>query len=617
MRAIKCYQLLSSPSLFIPKLHHFSTFTESPWLLTKKASIDLLKCCKSMAHLQQIQAQLFTHGLYHNIDVLHKLMVFAAEKNLFHAEKILAQIERPTLFIYNVMIKAFAKSGNCRNALLLFDELRVRGLCPDNYTYPFVFKAVGKLGVVLEGGKIHGFVLKSGVLYDSYVCNSVLDMYGELGCVESMSKVFDEMPLRDLISWNVSISGLVKNNKFENAVHLYRRMRRETSVLPDEATVVSTLSACTALKRLDLGNEIHEYVRTQLGFTMIIGNALLDMYAKCGCLDIARSIFDAMPEKNVICWTSMVSAYVNYGRLDEARALFERSPARDLILWTTMINGYVQFNRVEEAMTLFTHMQMNRIKPDKYTLVSLLTGCAQSGSLEQGEWIHAYLEENRIKIDAIVGTALIEMYAKCGYLEKSLNIFHELSQKDMASWTSIICALAMNGNTSKALDYFSEMIRVGIRPDDITFIGVLSACCHGGLVDEGRRHFESMARIYQIEPKVEHYGCFIDLLGRAGLLDEAEEMINKVADKDNKIIVPLYGALLSACRNYENVEMGERVAKRLMEIEARDSSGHTLLANIYAAANRWEDVTKVRKEMSVGPRKLPGCSAVEIDGLSC
>ncbi|KAK6159667.1 hypothetical protein DH2020_003048 [Rehmannia glutinosa] len=615
MRVTKYYQLLSVPGNFIPRFY-FSTAAETPSLLTKKACIDLLKSCKFMDPFKQIQAQLFTHGLHQNIDVLHKLMVFATEANLTHAEKIFARIECPTLFIYNVMIKANAKAGSFRKALFLFDELRMQGIWPDNYTYPFVFKAVGGLRVVLEGEKIHGFVLKSGVLYDCYVSNSVLDMYGELRCVESLNKLFDEMPLRELISWNVLISGFVKNNRFEDAVRVYRAMRQVASVQPDEATVVSTLSACTALKSLDLGQEIHEYVSTQLGFTTIIRNALLDMYAKCGYSDVARGIFDAMPEKNVICWTSMVSAYVNSGHLDEARALFERSPVRDLVLWTTMINGYVQFNKVDEAMTLFRYMQMDGVKPDKYTLVALLTGCAQLGALEQGEWIHAYLEENGITIDAVVGTALIEMYAKCGCLEKSVNIFYQLNQKDTASWTSIICALAMNGNTSRALQLFSEMIQVGVIPDDITFIGVLSACSHGGLVEEGRKHFDSMDKVYHIQPKLEHYGCMIDVLGRAGLLDEAEDMINKVPDKDNKIIVPLYGALLSACRNYENVDMGERIAKRLVEIESSDSSSHTLLANIYAAACRWEDVTKVRKKMTIiGPKKLPGCSAVEIHNV--
>nr|AYM00506.1 pentatricopeptide repeat protein [Salvia miltiorrhiza] len=584
--------------------------------MPKKACIDLIKNCKSMVCFKQIQAHIFTHGLHDSIDVLHKLIAFAAVADLSHADKVFSQIERPTLFIYNVMIKAHVKFGSCRKALSLFDELRLKGLLPDNYTYPFVFKAVGKLRIVPEGEKIHGFALKSGDLYDCYVCNSVLDLYSELGCAKNLAKVFDEIPKRDLISWNVLISGFVKSSRFEDAVNVYRRMRQEASLQPDEATIVSTLSACTALKNLDLGREIHEYVSEKLGFTMIIGNALIDMYAKCGCLEIARGLFDAMPEKNVICWTSMVSAYTNSGCLDEARDFFERSSVKDLVLWTTMINGYVQFNEVDEAMALFRRMQMSGIKPDKYTLVTLLTGCAQSGALEQGEWIHAYLRENRISIDAVVGTALIELYAKCGCLEKSLQIFYQLSQKDAASWTSMICALSMNGDAGRAVQLFTEMTQAGIRPDDITFIGVLSACSHGGLVEEGRKHFDSMTKVYQIEPKLEHYGCLIDLLGRAGLLEEAEQIIREVPDQDNKFVIPLYSALLSACRSYENVEIGERVAKKLLEIESGDSSGHTLLANIYAAASRWEDVKKVRRKMgTMGRKKLPGCSALDVRGL--
>lgn len=601
----------------IPRFHYSTSVEVSTLLLTKTACIDLVKNCKSIACFKQIHAQVFTHGLHSNIDVLHKLMAFASDADLRYADKIFAQIERPTLFIYNVMIKAHVKFGSCRKSLSLFEELRLRGLVPDNYTYPFVFKAVGRLKMVLEGGKIHGFALKSGIFHDCYVCNSVLDLYGELGCPQNLAKVFDEIPTRDLISWNVLISGYVKNSRFEDAVKVYRRIRLEAIVQPDEATVVSTLSACTALKNLDLGREIHEYVSTKLGFTTIIRHALLDMYAKCGCLEMAKGIFDAMPEKNVICWTSMISAHANFGHLDEARVLFERSPVKDLVLWTTMINGYVQFNKVDEAMTLFRCMQMDGVKPDKYTLVTLLTGCAQLGALAQGEWIHAYLKESGISIDAVVGTALIEMYAKCGCLEKSLQIFDQMNQKDTASWTSVICALAMNGNTGKALQLFSEMIQVGIKPDDITFVGVLSACSHGGLVEEGRMHFHSMTKVYQIEPKLEHFGCLIDLLGRAGLLEEAEEMIRKLPDQDSKFIVPLYGSLLSACRNYENVEMGERVAKQLLMIESNDSSCHTLLSNIYAAASRWEDVKEVRRKMiTLGPKRVPGCSALENGSLN-
>lgn len=600
----------------LPSFHHrfISGFllSSSPELLSEDASIDLLKACKWMPHIKQIHAQLFTHGLHRRTPILHKLIASASAADQTHAEKVFAGIHRPTLFIYNVMIKVRTRSGSWRAALDLFDELRARGLRPDNYTYPYALKAAGSLGAILEGERIHGFALKSGDSYDCYVCNSMLDMYGEYGAVDRLRKVFDEMPLRDLISWNVFISGLVKGNRFESALDVYRRMQIEAGMLPDEATVVSTLSACTALQSLDIGQEIHDYVNHQLGFTTRIQNALLDMYAKCGCLDIAREIFDSILDKNLVCWTSMVSGYANCGRLDEARALFERSPERDPVLWTVMIHGYVQFSDVNEAMALFRQMQMEGVKPDKYSLVALLTGCTQVNGLDQGRWIHSFLEENRIAIDAVIGTALIQMYAKCGCLDDSLRIFNRMSHRDTASWTSIICALAMNGNTAEALKLFSEMIQSGTRPDDITFIGVLTACSHAGLVDEGRQHFASMVQVYRIVPKLEHYGCLIDLFGRSGQLDEAEELIMKIPCKDTEIVVPIYGALLSACRSYENVEMAERVAKRIADITTGDSSSHTLLANIYAAASRWEDARRLRKKMSTKRhRKLPGCSTVE------
>ncbi|GJY28681.1 pentatricopeptide repeat-containing protein [Tanacetum coccineum] len=488
------------------------------------------------------------------------------------------------------------------------------GIKPDNYTYPFVFKAIGGLRDGKMGGKVHGFVLKCGDVFDCYVCNSVMDMYGELGLSECARKMFHEMGERDLVSWNVLISVYVKCKRFEDAVGVYVRMRGD-GIRADEATVVSTLSACVALRDLELGKEIHGYVRDEIGFTMIISNALLDMYCKCGCLDVAREIFNGMPKKNVICWTSMVSGYVSCGMLDEARRLFDESPVKDIVLWTAMINGYVQFNHVDEAMRLFQQMQKFKIKPDKFTVVALLTGCAQVGALEQGNWIHEYMNEHRIVIDAVCGTALIDMYAKCGCIDKSLEVFYGLHDKDTASWTSIICALSVNGKTSKALELFTEMKESGFRPDDITFIGVLNACSHGGLVEEGWKHFESMKSVYQIEPKIEHYGCLIDLLGRAGLLKEAEKIVNRIPKEKDDILVPVYGALLSACRLYGDVDMGEHLADRLMQIEVGDSSIHTLLANIYASVGRWEDVKKVRSKMRVsGVRKEPGCSSIEVNG---
>ncbi|KAJ6695882.1 hypothetical protein OIU74_014896 [Salix koriyanagi] len=267
--------------------------------------------------------------------------------------------------------------------------------------------------------------MKTGLGFDSYVCNSLMDMYAELGQMDVMRKLFDEMPERDVVSWNVLISGYVKRRRFEDAIDVFCCMREESYLNPNEPTVVSTLSACAALKCLELGKEIHFYVRDRLELTSIIGSALLDMYCKCGCLSVAREIFDGMPHKNVICWTSMVSGYVNYGELDKARELFDRSPVRDVVLWTAMINGYVQFNHFDKAVALFQEMQIQRVKPDKFVLVALLTGCAQMGALEQGTWIHGYIDEKGIPVDAVqllkiesrdssVHTLLANIYASAG-----------------------------------------------------------------------------------------------------------------------------------------------------------------------------------------------------------
>ncbi|KAL8268639.1 hypothetical protein R6Q59_002437 [Mikania micrantha] len=340
-----------------------------------------------MNQLKQIQTQVFVLGLAQNVDVVQKIMAFLADPsvgNLCSAQRYFERIETPSLFAYNVMIKAYTKSGGFGKAICLFDKMRLDGIRADDYTYPFVFKSIGCLREVLIGKKIHGFVVKSGDAFDCYVCNSMIDMYGELVRNEDAHKVFDEMPKRDIVSWNVLIAGYVKCKKFEDAIGVYLQMRDDKRVKPNEATVVSTLSACIALKILELGKEIHHYIRNEIGFTTIIGNSLLDMYSKCGCLDVAREIFDGLPTKNVKCWTTMVAGYVNCGQLEDARQLFDTSPVKDIVLWTAMINGYVQFNQVDDALDLFQQMQVSKIKPDKFTVVALLTAAGKDHTATGG-----------------------------------------------------------------------------------------------------------------------------------------------------------------------------------------------------------------------------------------
>ncbi|OAY82916.1 Pentatricopeptide repeat-containing protein [Ananas comosus] len=605
-----------SPSKF-PR-HSFSSSSPNRVgkSLTKKVCIELLRWCNNTNQLKQIHAQTLVASLHRSREVFDKLIGSCAHPEhgdvnyadvLFHSE------EDPSLFVYNVMIKAFAKNGIFKRTVDLYSRMREKGLFPDNFTYPFVLKSMGILRMGLEGRKTHSLVVKTGFEFDPFTRNALLDMYAEMGRIEIARYLFDETPQRDVVLWNAMIASYVKCERFEEAIRVYRSMEQE-GLTADEATLVSTLSACAQMGNLDLGKSIHRCMNTGIHFSLPLGNALLDMYVKCGCLVNARKLFNEMPIRNVASWTTMVTGYANSGQLDEARWLFDRSPAKDVILWTVMINGYVRCCRFEDAMALFRDMQLNQIKPDKFTVVALLTCCASLGALEQGKRIHGHIEDTKMKIDAILGTALIEMYAKCGCIEKSLKIFRRIEGKDATAWTSIICGLATNGQTYEALALFAEMEKVKAKPDDITLIGVLSACNHGGLVDEGCKYFHAMKEVYQIEPKVEHYSCLVDLLGRAGLLDKAEKLLDEMPKGMNsKDAVPLWGALLGACRLHGDVQMGARLAKRAIEVENENVGMHTLLANIYAVANRWEDAMKVRKQMKdLGAKKTPGCTLIGV-----
>ncbi|KAF2560066.1 hypothetical protein F2Q68_00014997 [Brassica cretica] len=351
-----------------------------------------------------------------------------------------------------------------------------------------------------------------------------MGMYAALGKMEITHKLFDEMPERDVVSWNGLISSYAGHGSFDDAITVFKRMSKESNLKPDESTIVSTLSACSALKNLEVGEGIHRYVVvTEFEMSVKIGNALVDMFCKCG-------------------------------RIDEGRELFERSPVKDVVLWTAMMNGYVQFNRFDEALELFRCMQTDGIRPDNFVLVSLLKGCAQTGALEQGKWIHGYIDENRVTVDRVVGTALVDMYAKCGCIESALEVFYETKERDTASWTSLIYGLTMNGMSGRAMDLYYEMESVGVRLDDITFVAVLTACNHCGFVEEGRRVFYSMTKVHKIQPKAEHYSCLIDLLSRAGLLEEAEEVIDEMRNESDESLVPLYCSLLSAAHTF--VRMG-------------------------------------------------------------
>lgn len=364
------------------------------------------------------------------------------------------------------------------------------------------------------------------------------------------------------------------------------------------------------------GEQIHSHI-VRFGFhnDVYVENSLVHMYAACGPSSIvaAGRVFGGMSFRDVVSWTSMVDGYCRCGSVDDAREMFDEMPHRNLVTWSIMINGYVKNKCFEKAVELFEVMKREGVVANETVMVSVVSSCAHLGALEVGVKAHEYVVENGMTVNLVLGTALVEMYWRCGEVEKAIRVFQEeLPEKDSLSWSSIIKGLAVHGHAHKAIRYFSEMVRLGFVPRDVTFTAVLSACSHGGLVEKGLELYEMMKREYRIEPRLEHYGCVVDMLGRAGKLAEAENFILEMPVKPN---APILGALLGACKIYKNAEVAERVGNMLIEVKPEHSGYYVLLSNIYACAGKWEKIESLRdmmKEKLV--KKPPGWSVIEIDG---
>lgn len=407
-------------------------------------------------------------------------------------------------------------------------------------------------------------------------------MYSTCGCFISAERVFGRMSDKSVVSWATMLAAYVHCDRSDEALRLFHNMESE-NVKPNEVTLVNTLLACAKLRDLDMAKYIHEYmIENKIGFHLVLVTALIDVYCKCGCVSLGRQVFDKMPKRN-------------------------------LFSWNVMINGHVEDNNYAEALLLFREMQLKGFKPDKVTMASLLLACSHLSVLELGKWVHAYIIKENIELDVVLGTALIDMYAKCGCIEIMSQVFCQMPERDVMSWTSIIWGLAMCGHGEKALELFSEMQSNGMKPDAITFVGVLAACSHAGLVDEGLSHFNSMISIYNIQPSIEHYGCMVDLFGRTGQIERAEEFTRNMPMKPDHFVL---GSLLGACRIHGNLEVAERVAQQLIELNPNNGGAYVLLSNTYASMKKWDEVRRIREAMAERTvKKAPGCSMIEVNGI--
>lgn len=428
-------------------------------------------------------------------------------------------------------------------------------------------------------------------------------------------RLFDESPVRDVVSWNTLIGGYVRSGLPREALELFWRLAEDgNAVRPDEVTVIGAVSGCAQMGDLELGKRLHEFVDNKgVRCTVRLMNAVMDMYVKCGSLELAKSVFERISNRTVVSWTTMIVGHARLGMMEDARMLFDEMPERDVFPWNALMAGYVQNKQGKEAIALFHEMQKSKVDPNEITMVNLLSACSQLGALEMGMWVHHYIDRHKLHLSVALGTSLVDMYAKCGNIKKAICVFNEIPVQNALTWTSMICGLANHGHADEAIEYFQRMIDLGLQPDEITFIGVLSACCHAGLVEAGRQFFSLMHAKYHLERKMKHYSCMIDLLGRAGHLDEAEQLVNAMPMDPDAVV---WGALFFACRMHGNITLGEKAAMKLVELDPSDSGIYVLLANMYAEANMRKKADKVRVMMRhLGVEKVPGCSCIELNGV--
>eukprot|EP01018_Ginkgo_biloba_P001799 Gb_04785 [translate_table: standard] len=432
--------------------------------------------------------------------------------------------------------------------------------------------------------------------------NAMITAYSQNGRVDDARLLFDKMPERDVISWNAMIAGYLQNGKIENACKLFEKM--------PERDVVSWNTMIAGYAQFGRIEDAVKLFDKMPNPNVISWNAMMAGYVQNGRLEDARQLFDKAPRQNVVSWTTMVTGYAQNGRIEDARQLFNKMPERNGVSWNAMIAGYLQNGQGEEALKLFAEMERAPVKRNQSTFISILSGCATLAALEQGKQIHQNIIKTQYKSNISVCNALVTMYAKCGSIADAQQMFNNMSERDAISWNSIIAGNAQHGCGKEALQHFEQMQRVGMKPDDITFLGVLSACNHAGLVEEGWHYFDSMSQDHFITPRADHYACMVGLLGRCGQLYEAMDLINKMPCEPH---AGVWGALLGACRIHVNMELAKHAAECLLHLEPENTAAYVQLSNIYALAGRWDDVAKVRQVMKdKGVIKKPGCSWIEV-----
>ncbi|KAK9117752.1 hypothetical protein Sjap_016699 [Stephania japonica] len=549
--------------------------------MLRQICISVIKQCGTLKGLKTAHAAMIRSHLHLNLYFSTNLITqYASLGSISHAYVLFSSSPTSDLFLWNVMIRGLVENSLYDRSIILYRKMRQLGIKPDNFTFPFVLKACGCLGDVKFGKMVHRDAVEFGLESDVFVANSLITMYGKCEQVGYSRKVFDEMGERSVISWSAMIGACARSLSFmEEGLSLFEELL-DAKIVPSRSVVLNVIQ-CVVRER-----EAHKIFKIiaenkVIDSDRIVRSATIGMYSRCGRIDICRRIFDETVDKDLACWSSMMEAYCGADLGHEALELFREM-------------------KVQGIITL-----------DLVTILSTIRAGANLASFHQARFIHGYICRNLLLLHhelIMVETALIDLYTKCGNIEYGRKVFDAMQEKNEVSWNTMIAGYGMHGRGREAIEAFDAMKGV-MKPDGITLASVLSACSHSGLVEEGWRCFNSMSREFGVSPRAEHYGCMVDLLGRAGQLNKAKELMEKMGVRARADSSGVWGALLGACRIHCNIEMGELAGRQVLELDSKNPGRYVVLCNIYKSSGKTEHVNEVRGVMKErGVRKRPGHS---------
>ncbi|KAL3840537.1 hypothetical protein ACJIZ3_025128 [Penstemon smallii] len=500
--------------------------------------------------------------------------------DLGSAEKLVYNSVNQSVNLWTAMISCCNQNGHYLEALKTFVKMLERKVETNSVTLMNVICSCARLGLLREGQSIHGYVIRNNVDLDGdFLRSSLIDLYANCWKLRYSRTVFDTTKEKHIVSWNILISGYTREQMADEALSLFIQML-VLGIFPDSFALSSALSACGMIWLSELGCQIHGLIIKTYIPNEFVQNALIDMYSKCGFVNSAFSIFHGIQEKSVVTWNSMICGLSQ--------------------------NGYSK-----EAIRLFDEMYTNDLEMDEVTFLSVIQACSNQGLIDKGKWIHHKLIAFGVSKDLYIDTALTNMYARCGDLDMARRVFDSMKERSIVTWSAIIGGYAMHGRVDESISLFNKMVKLGIKPNDICFMNILSACSHAGYVEKGKFYFNSMVRDFGIIPNSEHYACLVDLLSRAGELNEAYEVINSMPFSADASI---WSALVNGCRIHQRMDFLKSIERDLVNMNADDSGYYTLLGNVYAEGGKWEEVRMVKSKMkSIGMKKVHGYSMIEID----